>query len=42
MDYFAATREELDAIDLDRGPAGAAWPYVDCKGWIAQPSAGPG
>jgi hypothetical protein len=36
MDYFAATRPELDALDLDAGPAGNDWPYVDCKGWILE------
>lgn len=36
MDYFAATTEELAALDLDVGPAGNGWPYVDCKGWILE------
>jgi hypothetical protein len=36
MDYFAATRQELAAMDLDLGPAGGGWPYVDCKGWILE------
>ncbi|GAA1530771.1 hypothetical protein GCM10009827_055580 [Dactylosporangium maewongense] len=36
MDYFAATEQELAALDLDLGPAGNDWPYVDCKGWILE------
>ncbi|MET7419929.1 hypothetical protein [Dactylosporangium sp. NPDC005555] len=36
MDYFAATAQELAALDFDAGPAGNDWPYVDCKGWILE------
>jgi hypothetical protein len=36
MDYFAATQQELDAMDLDVGPAGNGWPHVDCKGWLLE------
>ncbi|MFF5225835.1 hypothetical protein [Dactylosporangium sp. NPDC000521] len=36
MDYFAATEQELAALDLELGPAGNDWPYVDCKGWILE------
>lgn len=36
MDYFAATRQELAAMDPDMGPVGNDWPYVDCKGWIRE------
>jgi hypothetical protein len=36
MDYFAATQQELDSMDLDVGPAGNEWPYVDCKGWLLE------
>ncbi|MFJ8579504.1 hypothetical protein [Micromonospora sp. NPDC093277] len=35
-DYFAATGQELDAMDLNVGPAGNNWPYVDCKGWLLE------
>jgi hypothetical protein len=35
-DYFAATRQELAAMDPDQGPAGNNWPYVDCKGWMLE------
>lgn len=34
VDYFAATTEELAQLELSAGPAGANWPYVDCKGWL--------
>jgi len=34
MDFFCATPEELAGLDLDLGPAGNDWDYVDCKGWI--------
>ncbi|MEV6927999.1 hypothetical protein AB0M46_26340 [Dactylosporangium sp. NPDC051485] len=36
MHYFAATQQELEAMDLDEGPDGSQWPYVDCKGWILE------
>jgi hypothetical protein len=36
VDYFAASRQELAAMDLDVGPAGNNWPYVDCKGWLLE------
>lgn len=36
MDFFSATPEELAGMDLDFGPAGNEWPYVDCKGWILE------
>jgi hypothetical protein len=34
VDYFAATREECERHDFSDGPAGAAWPHLDCKGWV--------
>jgi hypothetical protein len=34
--YFAATPQELEAMDLDDGPGGGDWPYVDCKGWMLE------
>jgi hypothetical protein len=36
LDYFAATEQELAAMDLSLGPAGNDWPYVDCKGWMLE------
>lgn len=36
LDYFAATSPEIEAMDLDLGPAGSDWPYVYCKGWILE------
>lgn len=34
VDYFAASRIELERIDPASGPAGGEWTYVDCKGWL--------
>lgn len=36
MEYFAATGEELAAIDLKVGPAEHGVPHVDCKGWVLE------
>jgi hypothetical protein len=36
LEYFAATGDELAAIDLKVGPAGDGVPHVDCKGWVLE------
>ncbi|MEV4514431.1 hypothetical protein AB0K00_36400 [Dactylosporangium sp. NPDC049525] len=36
MEYFAATGEELAAMDLGLGPACNDLPYVDCRGWVLE------
>lgn len=36
LDYFAATPEELAAIDPVTGPKGSGWPRVSCPGWVME------
>ncbi len=36
LEYFAATSEELAAMDLDLGPVCNDLPYVDCRGWVLE------